>query len=234
VEKLVYCVWQERGASIEPLRERLFAKAAPELLARSRGPVTLHVADVPGGFTSDRSGPALGAVASCWLDSVDQRASLEGPLREVSPELTGYLVTESVPLEYARRDWPDGTRSPGITVMAMFERPAWLEPDEFIRRWHGSHTPKSLEIHPLRRYVRNVVARVLTPGARPFAGIVPEAFDTLQDFTDPRRLYGGGHEKYGGYEATLRVMVEDQKSFLDLANVHVTIVSETILRSAWE
>ena len=232
MEKLVYCVWQERGAPIEPLRERLFADSAPELLARSRGPVTLHVADVPGGFTTDRSGPALGAVASVWLDSVDHRAAIEESLRELSGSVTGYLVTESVPLEYARRDWPDGARSPGVTVLAMFEKPAWLEGDEFIRRWHESHTPKSLEIHPLRRYVRNVVARVLTPGARPFAGIVPEAFETLEDFTDPRRLYGGAHEKYGGFEATLRVMLEDQKSFLDLANVHVTIVSETLLRSS--
>jgi hypothetical protein len=232
VEKLVYCVWQEPGAPIEPLRERLFADSAPELLARSCGAVTLHVADVPGGFTTDRRGPALGAVASVWLDSVDHRAPIEESLRKLSPSVTGYLVTESVPLEYATRDWPDGARSPGVTVMAMFEQPAWLERDEFIRRWHESHTPKSLEIHPLRRYVRNVVARVLTPGARPFAGIVPEAFETLEDFTDPRRLYGGGHEKYGGFEATLRVMVEDQKSFLDLANVHVTTVSETLLRSA--
>jgi hypothetical protein len=231
VEKLVYCLWQASGSAIEPLRERVFAELAPQLLAHSRGPVTLHVADVPGGFTTDRSGPALGAVASLWLDSVDQRPGVEEALRKVAPQLTGYLVTESVPLEYPRRDWPDGERSPGITVMAMFEKPARLERDEFIRRWHESHTPKSLEIHPLRRYVRNVVARVLTPGARPFAGIVPEAFAALEDFTDPRRLYGGAHEKYGGFEATLRLMVEDQKSFLDLANVHVTIMSETLLRS---
>lgn len=231
MEKLVYCLWQAPGSTVGPLRERLFAELAPQLVARSRGPVTLHVADVPGGFTTDRAGPALAAVASLWLDSVDQRPTVEEALRKVAPEVTGYLVTESVPLEYSRRDWPDGAHSAGVTVMAMFERPAWLERDEFIRRWHESHTPKSLEIHPLRRYVRNVVARVLTPGARPFAGIVPEAFASLEDFTDLRRLYGGAHEKYGGFEATLRLMVEDQKSFLDLAQVHVTIMSETLLRS---
>jgi len=231
VEKLVYCLWQAPGSPIEPLRERLLAELAPQLVATSRGPVTLHVADLPGGFTTDRAGAALGAVASLWLDCVDHRPSLEEALRKVAPQVTGYLVTESVPLEYSRRDWPDGERSPGITLMAMFEKPAWLERDEFIRRWHESHTPKSLEIHPLRRYVRNVVARVLTPGARPFAGIVAEAFERLEDFTDPRRLYGGAHEKYGGFEATLRLMVEDQKSFLDLANVHVTTMSETLLKS---
>ena len=231
MEKLVYCLWQGRGAPVEPLRERLLGEHAPHLLARSRGGVTLHLADVRGGFTTDRNPLALAAVASFWLDSVDHRAPLEEGLCKLAAEVTGYLVTESVPLEYAERDWPDGARSPGITVMAMFEKPAWLERDEFIRRWHESHTPKSLEIHPLRRYVRNVVARVLTPGARPFAGIVPEAFATLEDFTDPRRLYGGAHEKHGGFEATLRLMVEDQKSFLDLPEVHVTIMSETILRS---
>ncbi len=230
MEKLVYCLWQDRASPIGPLRERLFAEPAKDLLARSEADVTLHVADVEGGFTTDRSGPALAAVASFWLDSVDQRRPLEESLRKLVPEVTGYLVTESVPLEYARRDWPDGARSPGVTVMAMFEQPAWLDRDEFIRRWHESHTPKSLEIHPLRRYVRNVVARVLTPGARPFAGIVPECFATLADFTDPRRLYGGAHEKYGGFEATLQVMLEDQKSFLDLPRVHVTSMNEYILR----
>jgi hypothetical protein len=226
VEKLVYLLWQPDGASIEELRERMLGEQAPRLLELTRGELTALVADVEAGpgvpVRARTEWPDLAAAVSLWLDSVDGRAPIEESLRKLSCELAGYLVTESVPLEYTERGWPDGTRSPGVTILACFEKPERLSDAAFIEHWHGSHTPKSLEIHPLRRYIRNVVARPLTAGAPAFRGIVPEAFDSLDDFVDPQRLYGSTEN--------MKRMIEDQQAFLDLARVHWTATGEYILR----
>ena len=53
MEKLVYLLWQERGAPIEPFREKLLSNAAPALLARTRGELTVHVDDLEQRFTTE-------------------------------------------------------------------------------------------------------------------------------------------------------------------------------------
>ena len=63
--------------------------------------------------------------------------------------------------------------------MTTFDKPASLDDETFYARWHGSHTPLSLEIHPLTLYVRNSVVRALTPGARPRRAIGNEAVGSL-------------------------------------------------------
>ena len=52
------------------------------------------------------------------------------------------------------------------------------------------HTPSSAQLHPLRQgYVRDAVARTLTPGSPPVRAIVSEFF--AEDvYLDPARLFG--------------------------------------------
>ncbi|HXX48826.1 MAG TPA: EthD domain-containing protein, partial [Myxococcota bacterium] len=109
----------------------------------------------------------------------------------------------------------------------VFEQPARLGREEFIARWHGSHTPLSLEVHPLWRYVRNAVARPLSAGAPPYAGIVEEHVRELADLTDPARFYGGAERM----AANMRRILEDARSFLDLERVASVVTSEYILSS---
>jgi hypothetical protein len=135
----------------------------------------------------------------------------------------GYLVTESVPQRCTDRDWPDGKRSPGVTHFTWFPKPARLSDEQFFHAWHEVHTPFSFELHPLRwEYVRNAVARGLTPGAPPIRAIVAERFRTIEDYTDPRRLYGSK-------EVLKRVMATPCSS-RDVADMHSTPLSETIVR----
>ncbi len=58
----------------------------------------------------------------------------------------GYLVVESLYEDYGTtahagpRTWPDGERSPGVLTVALIHRPAGLDYDEWIERWHGAIT----------------------------------------------------------------------------------------------
>lgn len=108
-------------------------------------------------------------------------AALEGA------EVTVYHVEESTPVAYART-WPDGERTPAAVLLTVFRRKRGLSDEELIRRWHGRHTPLSLEIHPLFGYVRNVVT---SSSGAPLDAIVEEHFRAREDLLHPHRMFGG-------------------------------------------
>ena len=229
MEKLVYLLWRDVAEAADAFAKRLVASAGPALVHLGARTVALHVAD--GDADLGRTVPVrderdqIAGSASFWLASVDDRAGCESVLREACARIAGYLVTESVPRDFDRRDWPDGVRCPGLVMISVFPQPARLSREEFIARWHGSHTPLALEVHPLWRYVRNVVARGLTPGAPEYAGIVEEHVREPADLTDPARFYGGAERA----ERNMARIVEDAKSFLDLDQVMSVVTSAYIL-----
>jgi hypothetical protein len=229
VEKLIYLLWRDASEPASIFAKRIVEGAGPALLRRGARSVALHVAD--GTADLEQTVPVrdehdlVAGMASFWLPSVDLRADFETILRQPSARIAGYLVTESVPRDFDHRDWPDGARCPGLVMISVFPQPERLSRDEFIARWHGSHTPLALEVHPLWRYVRNVVARGLTPGAPSFAGIVEEHVRTAEDLTDPIRFYGGPERA----PRNIQRILEDAKSFLDLEQVMSVVASAYIL-----
>lgn len=222
MEKLVYLLWKDAGMEIERVRDGLIESQQASLLDHTHGSFTVLVADVAEHLRAPLE-PPLAAAVSFWLDSVDHRAPVEARLRQVAPNLAGYLVTESVPRDYIQRTWADGEKSPGVTMIALIRKPERLTQEQFVAHWHGSHTPKSLEIHPLTRYIRNAVARPLTQGAPEYHGIVPEGFASLEHFFEPKLMYGSKEKQ--------KLMEEDMAKFLDVDQVHWTMVNEYILRS---
>jgi hypothetical protein len=229
MEKLVYLLWRDASEDADVFARRLVASAGPKLVAEGARSVSVNAADAQADLGRTvpirDSAPAFAGVVSLWLGCVDDRPAYEPILRDSAARVAGYLVTESVPRDFDRRTWPNGVRSPGVKLISVFEQPARLTREEFIERWHGSHTPLSLEVHPLWRYVRNVVARPLTPGAPSFAGIVEEHVRELADLTDPTRFYGGKENM----AANMRRVLDDARSFLDLERVASVVTSETIL-----
>jgi hypothetical protein len=229
MEKLVYLLWRDAAEPGEAFARRVRGELGPKLLASGARSVAVNVADAQADLA--KSVPIrdatrdFAAAASFWLPCVDESPKYDALFAEATARAAGYLVTESVPRDFDRRDWPDGARSPGVKLLSVFEQPARLTRDEFIARWHGSHTPLSLEIHPLWRYVRNVVARPVTPGAPPFAGIVEEQFRELADLVDPARFYGGKEHM----AANIKRILDDVRTFLDLERVVSVVVSEYIL-----
>ncbi|MEZ4334722.1 MAG: EthD domain-containing protein [Myxococcota bacterium] len=199
MEKLIYLVGGRRGLDVASFREELLENLGPQLVRLGARRLTMNVADLDAVYGPDVAATipindALGvldASISFWLDSIDQRGPIEERIASSVERRCGYLVTESVPIEYPAVDWPRGTRSPGITIVAVFPKPEWISDEDFYDRWHGSHTPLSLEIHPLTRYLRHTVCRALTPGAPVFRAIVEERVGCLEDLTDEARFYGG-------------------------------------------
>ncbi len=228
MEKLVYLT-RLRGADDHVAHAAAVLDAARrELLPRARA-LTVQVADLaadprlqPAHFLGE--GRQIGACISLWLDCLDERAPIEKALGAVSARADGYLVTESIPQPYPDRDWPDGAPSPGVTQLVCFPKPERLSDEEFYRGWHQEHTPFSFELHPSRwLYVRNAVARVLTPGSPPYRAIVEERWRSLETWLDPAQLFGSP-------EILAKCQAEVVR-YADFDALQQTLMSEHILRS---
>lgn len=230
MEKLVFVA----RSPDPPSAGRQLLDAAPRLLELDVAGVTIDTHDPSVDISrsaASRADPEFSALVSVWLDSVDDRAAVQDALLVDDVRVDGYLVTESVPAPYPDRDWPDGAPTPGPVLLTLFTQPAGLSDEDFLRFWHGSHTPLSLEIHPLWCYVRNVVTRRLTLGAPPWRGIVKESFRTIEDLTDPMRLFSGGGDPERMREHARRSM-DDGARFLDLdGGVETYALTERILRT---
>lgn len=157
-----------------------------------------EAADLPGATLLMGRGPELRGLAELWVDCVDVWPQI---IEQVSGD--AYLVTESVPQPVA-----DG---PLLTHFTWFPKPERLTEEDFFHGWHMIHTPSSARLHPLRQgYVRDAVARTLTPGAPPVRAIVSEFFSE-DVYLDPARLFGSPEE--------LTYTVEELPLYADQADI---------------
>jgi hypothetical protein len=228
MEKLVYLMWGEAGHPPSEIRDLLLQEISPRLLGAGARSLNVSVADlqeeIPKPMLLMGEGATLSAAISLWMDNIDDRGPLEHALGAAAARLDGYLVTESIPEPCLDRDWPDGTRSPGLTHFTWFPKPERLSDEEFFHGWHQVHSPFSFDLHPLRwQYVRNSVARTLTAGSPPIRAIVAERFRTLEDYTDPERLFGS--------RELLMRSGEELSSYADIDQIHSVPLSEYIVKS---
>ncbi len=229
MEKLVYLFEKGVTADLADVARRIL-DCAREIDTHNRcDQVWVNVRDhdpairaLAGSYaTPDREKSLIGSL-SVWLDNLDDRAWIEEVLRSPGAPVYGYLVTESIVREYQAQDWLVGERSPGITLVAAFRKPAVLADEEFYRRWHEGHSKLSLKVHPLCRYVRNTVARVITPGAPDFRAIVEERVRRYEDM-EPEAFYRGQQS----------LVANDLATFVDLGGIdqlRIELMSEYILR----
>ena len=229
MEKLVYLLWKGEADAIDGFRARLLDDAAPKLVADGAQALVANVADLHGQLGGNSplvagEGRSLSACVSVWVESQDVRPALEATLAGVAARVQGFLVTESVPLRCPDRSWADGERSPGVTLWTAFPKPERISDEAFFAHWYGSHTPLSFEVHPLWQYVRNAVARPLTPGAPPYRAIVEERFRSLDEILDLKRFFGGDL-------ANVKRVMDDLAAFTDMATMNTTPMSEYIVKS---
>ena len=144
-------------------------------------------------------GPDLAGMVDLWVDSVDVWPKI---VEQVAAD--AYLVTESIP--QALSD------TPGLlTHLTWFPKPERLTDEAFFHGWHVIHTPSSADLHPLRRgYVRNAVARTLTPGSPPVRAIVSELIEP-EVYLDPARLFGS--------DAALKATMDELPLYADSADI---------------
>jgi len=198
VEKLVYLLHKNPDEKVTAeFAQRAARDVVPLLKAAGASSIVLTVCDlldeVQNNSPERLVAPIAGAIHSLagaihfWLENLDARFEIEPILRRLAPQISGYLVTESV-LQRAPRTWKSGERRPGVTQLALMCKSPSVSEEEFYYNWQQLHTPFSFRLHPLRReYVRNAVARALTPGTPPYRIIVLQQWGELRDILDPER-----------------------------------------------
>ena len=240
MEKLQYLCWPRAGSTPSERGRVARGEIAPALLALGPRGLSVQVDDadaqvpVPMPPPADEVQPF--ALVSIWLDRYDDRAPYEAVLRAASDHIAGYLVTESLYTDYGGnrfagpRTWPDGERSPGVVMVTLLRRPARMTPDAWITHWHTVQSPVSEAMQPRMRYVRNAVARPVTPDAPPIEGIVEEAWPSPEHMTDPMLFYcaDGDPERM---QQHLTEMLESVTAFLDLSDLRSFTTSEYLLRT---
>ncbi len=194
----MYGLWRRPDQDLDALRSALIDAVAPQLLDLGVRGLRINVEEPLGKsyrVGAQPDGGLLAASVSLWIDSYDDRGPHEAAIRSAGAEAFGWIVAESEARSYGEhRTWPDGERSPGLTITTFFDKKADLDDETFYRIWHGEHTPLSFEIHPLWLYVRNQVLRPITPGAPSVHGIVYEAVATDADMLDFTRFFGCAEE----------------------------------------
>ncbi|HLH27760.1 MAG TPA: hypothetical protein VKW77_02525 [Acidimicrobiales bacterium] len=239
MEKLVYLLWSDGGPEAgDALRERLLGPGLDDLrLPEVRGlTVAVHdseAAAAPSPAPSPEGEAPHVAEVSVWLDSYERRGRVERAVGDLGHPMAGYLVVESLVEDYgttphaAPRSWPDGARSPGVLTVALVHRPAGLEYEEWIRRWHGTQSPLSAELQPRTRYVRNEVVRAVTADAPAVDGIVEEAWPSARHVADPRLFFNAADDEQ--LARNVSRMMESVTACLDLARLRSSTMSEYLL-----
>jgi hypothetical protein len=137
-----------------------------------------------------------------------------------------YRVTEALPVSYTK-DWADGQPTPGACLLTLFRKKKRIDYQTFLDRWHNSHTPLSLKIHPLWHYNRNVVDERSASTREPWDGIVEEHVRERHQLTNPFIFFGNPVTMWPNM---IRVYT-DTNSFLDYRTIETYLVREYWIQS---
>lgn len=137
-----------------------------------------------------------------------------------------YLVDEAIPVSY-KKNWKDMETTPGICLLTLFKQKKRIKYETFIDRWHNSHTPLSLKIHPLWHYNRNVVNEKMTTDSASWDGIVDEHMRTKSELLNPFKFFGN---PLVIIPRMLNVYL-DTKSFLDYKSIEPYLTREIYIKS---
>ena len=187
----MYLVRAPAGLSRQGFAALVMERLVPDLEALRPDRLTIHITDSDPPFLSVIPFKKdLAALVSIGDSAADRAAEWTECMETAGGTLSGYRVTETVPVTY-ERNWPDGTPTPGAGLLTLLNRNPKLSYPEFMDEWFGRHTPMSLRIHPMWHYERNVVEEEIVPGSPHFDGIVEEHFRTRADLFNPVRFFGG-------------------------------------------
>jgi hypothetical protein len=241
LHKMVYCIWPPEGIvpDRKKTRDVLLHEIAPLLIRAGARRLSMDISDPESTMRSPapklyRGSPICGLV-NIWVPDTALKSRMEEALSGAGFRFAGYLVEESVYTDYGGnrhagpRDWPDGTRSPGVVAVTLMERPRRIPREEWIRRWHGTMSPVSESIQPRARYVRNVVVKSLTKGAPSFEGIVEEVWPSKRHISNYFLFYGADNifRLAGNMIRILRAV----NSFLEMRRIRTTVMGEYFIKT---
>lgn len=139
-----------------------------------------------------------------------------------------YGVKTAYPVRY-HRTWELGERTPGAGLLTLFGKKEGISDETFFQRWYGSHTPLSLDIHPLWNYARSEVDRPprseQEENSRPLRGIVEEQVRAEKELLNPIRFFGGPLR----FPLRMMQVLKDVNTFIDMKSMTTYLVREYIL-----
>jgi len=223
VPKYMLVLWRPVNVTIEAFRAELTGPRAAAAIAVGPAALTINVADGPRSPISRKrdDGARIGGLVSVTVEDRGAAVAMARGLDAAGAHHAVYAVTEAVPVEY-ERTWPLGAQSPGLKQVTFLQRRPGMTHAELIAYWHGTHTPLAMEVHPLWRYVRNVVDEVITEGAPRYEGIVELQFRSVEDVTDSTRFYGGKPEN-------MQRIANDVRNFIDFDTIDISHMNELVL-----
>ncbi len=230
----LYILWRPADQSVNDFKGALLNHTGPQLISYTPlfRKITIRVIDPAIKSITLRERPRnsdgaiLSALISVVLDKNDTGGGLNiaAIIDPTGNYVAGYKTAVTIPREYDK-NWDDGDVSPGIVLISFFRRLPGISDEEFKSHWFCSHTPLSLEVHPLFRYERNVIKGMITQNAPDYEGIVPENLREVKDLTNIKRFLGGKLVRNG-----IRINI-DFKRFIDNSTIEVAAMREYVLRS---
>lgn len=210
---------------------RLRSQVADRLLETGLPGLTVNVRDTAvrdSLMTLTTLDPPAVAVVSLWTEQYygDQAGVAIELLAAECDSAAAYLVTESVPLP-APVTAP-GQRTDGLANIALLRRPADLDEQTWLHRWHIDHTPVAIATQATFGYTQNTVVRALTPGAPVLAAIVEEQFPALA-VSDVHAFFGAADD--ADLADRMARMVASTEAFGASTNVDTVPTSRYVLRN---
>ncbi|WP_099020698.1 EthD domain-containing protein [Mycolicibacterium palauense] len=211
--------------------------------ARVRGPVAAELLDLdlPGLtvnvkddavraslMTLTTLAPPVTGLVTIWTEQCygPAVAAAIDRLRGVCRDVSGYLVTESVPLA---PPWTEpGQRTRGLANVALLRRPPGLDAETWRTRWHRDHTPVAIATQATFGYVQNAVVRPLTADAPALDAIVEELFP-IEAVGSLRAFFGAVDDEDLGER--MAAMVASTAAFGANENIDTVPTSRYVLRS---
>jgi len=183
--------------------------------------IALHLRDEPARevpLSPDLGAPSFQALVELAGDARAQPAL--GALRDLGAAHL-YRI-ECRRLKRYPRTWPDGTRTPGVEMLACVRRTAALSAAAFDAHWRERHAPLALRHHVgLWEYRQQRVLAVLSPHSPDFDGIAVLGFPSADAYRE--RLYDS--------PAGRSAIADDLARFVDLPRSEATFTGEYLLRS---
>ena len=224
MQKVIYLVNGSDNESYRQFKNRVFE--AVNNVKKTENPFCLKVVlteSLPPAFSIIPFRKKKISCISVYQETLD----LSGSICKLSGLSGAYSVTEALPVAY-EKSWQDGDPTPGcLCLFTLFRQKKGISYDTFIDRWHNSHTPLSLRLHPLWNYSRNVVNERLTEASTIWDGIVEEHVRTKSELLNPFKFFG----KPLVILPNMLKVYTDTKAFLDYRTIETYLAMEYIMVS---
>jgi hypothetical protein len=232
VEKLIYVVWKRREDSIGCFTEAMLGDVARGLESLGVRGLSMNLADELAAYAQGMRitrlpEPPSGTV-SIWLDTALDRDPLYRLLDTACGRLAGYLVLESVPIVNTTHTAAIGDRTPGITTVALLEKPEAMSYEDWLERWQGHHTEVAIQTQSTFLYIQNVIVRAVTPDAPPWTAIVEEGFPA--EAPEDPMVFFAAENSPEKLEENRRRLMESCSKFIDFARIESHPMSSYVLK----